>query len=64
MFGLIRKSKVLNIIEKGQDQLIDKQLEIENMKGTTKEQNLDIRDSINRLKGGIDALKFLKRHFY
>lgn len=65
MFGYIKKSKVLEIIENGEKQLLNTQNKVVLMDKTnfTKHDHIDWRDSIKKLEGGMIALKDLKKHF-
>lgn len=66
MFGFIRKSKVLKIIENGQAQLKEELNNVatknfgSELADITKEEWLE---SSNRLNGGIHVLECLKKHF-
>lgn len=66
MFGFIRKSKVLKIIENGQAQLKEAHNNIptknfgSELVDMTKEEWLE---SFNKINGGIHALECLKKHF-
>ena len=61
MFGFIRKSKVLKIIEGGEAQLQAKQLEV--IEGKYPCTNDEYKKSIYKFEGGIIALNGLKKHF-
>ena len=65
MFGYIKKSRVLKIIEKGEEQLRANQEMVIRFKSNelTEDVKLDFRDSINKFEGGLLALKALKKHF-
>lgn len=63
MFGYIKKSRVLKIIEKGQEQLRDKRDELVLSRPTNDFEKQDFVDSLNRLDGGIYFLECLKKHF-
>ena len=65
MFGYIKKSKVLKIIERGQEQLRDKETDIFlNLEAPKSECEVrDFSEAINKLKGGIYYLECLKKHF-
>lgn len=65
MFGYIKKSKVLKIIEEKQKELSDKEtdrvLNVETLKAEC--EIIDFLESINKLKGGVYYLECLKKHF-
>ena len=65
MFGYIKKSKVLKIIDNGIEQLFDKENDIRLNTDIlkTEQEKLDYCEAINRLKGGQYFFKCLKRHF-
>ena len=65
MFGYIKKSKVLKIIDKGEEQLRANQEMVIRFKSNelTEDDKLDFRDSIKKFEGGLLALKGLKKHF-
>ena len=65
MCGYIKKSKVLDIINKGQDQLKEKEYEIV-LTGEKPKNDIETRDfleAINKLKGGYYFLETIKKHF-
>jgi hypothetical protein len=65
MFGYIRKSKVLKIIDNRIEQLRDKETDI--LLNTDICQNekdrLDFSEAINKVRGGMYFLECLKKHF-
>lgn len=64
MFGYIKKKEVLKIIEIGQKQLQDKEVDIiMNIRPSTDCERRDFAESINKLKGGVYYLECLKKHF-
>ena len=65
MFGYIRKSKVLEIIENGEKQLLNTRNKVVLIDKTnfTKHDHIDWRDSIKKLDGAMIALKGLKKYF-
>lgn len=61
MFGYIKKSEVIKMIEKGQMQLREKEENLLlNYRPRTEEQIRDWNESINKLKGGVYFLECLK----
>lgn len=61
MFGYIKKSEVIKMIEKGQMQLREKEENLLlNYRPITEEEIRDWNESINKLKGGIYFLECLK----
>lgn len=65
MFGYIKKTKVLEIIQKGEEQLMANQEMVLRFKseGLTENERIEFRDSIKKFEGGLLALKGLKKHF-
>ncbi len=64
MFGYIKKSKVLRIIQNGQEQLREKENQlILNGAPEDESEKLEVFESICKLDGGIYFLECLKKHF-
>ena len=65
MFGYIKKSEVLKINKKGQNQLREKEncIILTVKKPETEFEVRDFLESINKLEGGIYYLECLKKHF-
>lgn len=65
MFGYIKKTEVLRIIEQGQEDLRNKETDIivNIPRPKTRSEKRDYLESINKLKGGVYFLECLKKHF-
>lgn len=64
MFGYIKKKEVLRIIENGQKQLRDKEIDIVlNSTPLTDLERQHFNEAINKLRGGVHCLECLKKHF-
>ena len=65
LFGYIKKSKVLEIIDNGIEQLRDKETDIVLNTDICKceKDRLDFSEAINKVRGGIYFLDHLKKHF-
>jgi hypothetical protein len=65
LFGYIRRSKVLKIIDNGIEQLRNKETDVLLNTDVCKNEKdrLDFSEEINKLRGGIHFLECLKKHF-